>query len=135
MDTATCFFIIGSNTSECHPVLFRRLAARKQADPSVKVIVVDPRLTNTARIADLFLPVIPGTDLALLNAMLGKTNQDYGAPFYGVPTPLLIDYARGAATLTEGRYAVASLEQDEIIAEVTLPALPGGPRHGFQCID
>jgi len=61
--------------------------------------------------------------------MLGKTNQDYGAPFYGVPTPLLIDYARGAATLTEGRYAVASLEQDEIIAEVTLPALPGGPRH------
>jgi nitrate reductase NapA len=69
MDAATCFFIIGSNTSECHPVLFRRLAARKQADPNVKVIVVDPRLTNTARIADLFLPLIPGTDLALLNAM------------------------------------------------------------------
>ncbi|MBI5520823.1 MAG: nitrate reductase [Desulfovibrio sp.] len=69
MDSANCFFIIGSNTSECHPILFRRLAARKQSDPSVKIIVVDPRLTNTARIADLHLPVVPGTDLALMNAM------------------------------------------------------------------
>ncbi len=69
MDAATCFFIVGSNTSECHPVLFRRLASRKQNDKNVKIIVVDPRLTNTARIADLYLPVKPGTDLALLNAM------------------------------------------------------------------
>lgn len=70
MDAATCFFIVGSNTSECHPVLFRRLAARKQNDKTVKIIVVDPRLTNTARIADMHLAVKPGTDLALLNAML-----------------------------------------------------------------
>jgi nitrate reductase NapA len=69
MDAATCFFIIGSNTSECHPVLFRRLAARKQNDKTVKIIVVDPRLTNTARIADMHIAIKPGTDLALLNAM------------------------------------------------------------------
>jgi nitrate reductase NapA len=69
MDAATCFFIVGSNTSECHPVLFRRLAARKQNDKNVKIIVVDPRVTNTARIADLHLAVKPGSDLALLNAM------------------------------------------------------------------
>lgn len=70
MDSATCFFIIGSNTSECHPVLFRRLAARKQNDKNVKVIVVDPRLTNTARIADLHIAIKPGSDLAFLNSML-----------------------------------------------------------------
>jgi nitrate reductase (cytochrome) len=70
MDAATCFFIVGSNTSECHPVLFRRLASRKQNDKTVKIIVVDPRLTNTARIADLHLAIRPGTDLALLNAMM-----------------------------------------------------------------
>ncbi len=69
IDHATCMFIIGSNTSECHPILFKRIADRKQADPSVKIIVVDPRKTNTARIADLHVPFRPGTDLAFLNGM------------------------------------------------------------------
>lgn len=69
IDATSCFFIFGSNTSECHPVLFRRIASRKQSDPKVKVIVVDPRTTNTARIADLHLKVKAGNDLALLNAM------------------------------------------------------------------
>lgn len=69
IDSAFCFFIIGSNTSECHPVLFRRIAARKQADNNVKIIVVDPRKTNTARIADMHVPFVAGTDLAILNAM------------------------------------------------------------------
>jgi len=69
INAATCFFIIGSNTSECHPIIFKRIAKRKQADPNVKIIVVDPRRTNTARIADLHVPFKPGTDLAILNAM------------------------------------------------------------------
>lgn len=69
IDAATCFFIIGSNTSECHPVLFRRIAARKQNDKNVKIIVCDPRTTNTSRIADMHLKTKPGNDLALLNAM------------------------------------------------------------------
>ena len=69
IDNATCLFIIGSNTSECHPILFRRIADRKQANPHVKIIVVDPRQTNTARIADIHLAFKPGTDLALLNGM------------------------------------------------------------------
>jgi nitrate reductase NapA len=69
IDSATCFFIIGSNTSEAHPIIFRRIAARKENSPDVKVIVVDPRLTNTARIADLHIPFTAGTDLALLNGM------------------------------------------------------------------
>jgi nitrate reductase NapA len=69
IDATSCFFIIGSNTSECHPVLFRRIAARKQSDKNVKVIVVDPRKTNTGRIADVHVVFKPGTDLALLNSM------------------------------------------------------------------
>lgn len=69
IDNAGCFFIIGSNTSEAHPVLFRRIARRKQNSPDVKVIVVDPRRTNTSRIADIHLTFKPGTDLALLNGM------------------------------------------------------------------
>jgi nitrate reductase NapA len=69
IDSATCFFIIGSNTSEAHPILFDRIARRKESSPDVKVIVVDPRRTNTARIADMHVPFKPGTDLALLNGM------------------------------------------------------------------
>ena len=52
IDAASCFFIIGSNMSECHPILFKRVAKRKQSSPNVKIIVMDPRRTNTARIAD-----------------------------------------------------------------------------------
>ena len=66
---AECLILWGSNTAECHPVTFERIRRRKK-DPKVSVIVVDPRRTPTAEIADLFLPVRPGTDLALANAML-----------------------------------------------------------------
>lgn len=69
IDSASCLFIIGSNTSECHPIIFRRIAKRKESDKNVKVIVVDPRKTNTARIADVHVAFKPGTDLALLNSM------------------------------------------------------------------
>ena len=69
IDHADVFFLIGTNTAEAHPILFQRIAKRKKADPSVKVIVVDPRRTPTARIADLHLQFDPGTDLAIVNAM------------------------------------------------------------------
>ncbi len=69
IDAASCFFIIGSNTSEAHPVLFRRIARRKETSPGVKIIVCDPRRTNTSRIADIHVTFKPGTDLALLNGM------------------------------------------------------------------
>jgi ferredoxin-nitrate reductase len=71
IELADSFFIIGSNTAECHPIVFRRIKRRKeQAPDDVKVIVVDPRRTETADIADLHLPLRPGGDVALLNAML-----------------------------------------------------------------
>ena len=69
IDHADVFFLIGSNTAECHPILFQRIVRRKEKNPKVKVIVVDPRRTPTARIADLHISFTPGTDLAILNAM------------------------------------------------------------------
>ncbi|MGW6602301.1 molybdopterin-dependent oxidoreductase [Streptomyces sp. NPDC055036] len=67
-DHADVFLVIGSNMADCHPVLFLRLMERVRA--GAKLIVVDPRRTATAARADLFLPVRPGTDLALLNGLL-----------------------------------------------------------------
>lgn len=69
LEKAHCFFIIGSNTAEAHPVLFRRLMRRKLDNPNVKVINADPRFSQTSRIADKHLQFKPGTDLSLLNAM------------------------------------------------------------------
>ena len=67
---ADVVFIVGSNTAYAHPILYRRLEAARQANPNMKVIVADPRKTDTAREADLFLPILPGTDVALFNGML-----------------------------------------------------------------
>lgn len=70
LEKAHCFFIVGSNTAEAHPVVFRRIMRRKLDNPdTVKVINVDPRVSQTSRIADLHLQFKPGTDLTLLNAM------------------------------------------------------------------
>ena len=71
IELADCFLLIGTNTAACHPVTFERIRRRKLAAPTrVKVIVADPRKTRTADIADWYLPLRPGTDVALLNAML-----------------------------------------------------------------
>ncbi len=65
---ARAVFVIGSNTTEQHPVFGMRLraAARERALP---IIVADPRRTPLADVAALHLPLRPGTDIALLNAL------------------------------------------------------------------
>jgi assimilatory nitrate reductase catalytic subunit len=67
---AHTLFIAGSNTAFAHPVLFRRIEDAKRARPALRLVVVDPRRTETAEAADLFLPILPGTDVALFNGML-----------------------------------------------------------------
>ncbi|WP_035857327.1 bifunctional nitrate reductase/sulfite reductase flavoprotein subunit alpha [Cryptosporangium arvum] len=67
-DEADVFLVIGSNMADCHPILFLRMLDRLKQ--GAKLIVVDPRRTATAAKADLFLPIEPGTDLALLNGLL-----------------------------------------------------------------
>jgi len=69
IENAKCLFIVGSNTSEAHPILFRRIMRHKLNHPEVKIIICEPRKTNTAKIADLWLPVDPGTDLAVFHSM------------------------------------------------------------------
>ncbi|MBV1825447.1 bifunctional nitrate reductase/sulfite reductase flavoprotein subunit alpha [Komagataeibacter oboediens] len=67
-DCTNLFFVIGANMADCHPILFLRLMDRRRA--GARLIVVDPRRTATAEKADLYLPIRPGTDLALLNGLL-----------------------------------------------------------------
>ncbi|MHB8252281.1 MAG: nitrate reductase [Acidiferrobacter sp.] len=70
LEAADCIFIVGANVAYAHPVLFRRIEAAKLRRPELKIIVADPRHTPTAAIADIFLPIKPGTDVALFHGML-----------------------------------------------------------------
>src|SRR4051794_25224139 len=71
IDEADVLFVVGSNTSACHPIVWNRMRSR-----GAYLIVADPRRTPTAEHADLHLPVKPGTDLPLLNAMLHVLERD-----------------------------------------------------------
>ena len=65
---AKCLIITGSNIGECFPILTDYVWRAR--DNGAKIIVIDPRMTPIARTADLFLPVRPGRDSALMNGIL-----------------------------------------------------------------
>ncbi|MGD1806514.1 molybdopterin oxidoreductase family protein [Dapis sp. BLCC M126] len=69
LEQTDCAFLIGTNTAECHPIVFNRLRVYHKKNKKVKMIVVDPRRTQTAEAADLHLAIRPGTDIDLLNGI------------------------------------------------------------------
>jgi assimilatory nitrate reductase catalytic subunit len=83
LDHAQCLFIVGSNAAFAHPILFRRIEDARKRNPDLKVIVADPRRTDTADLADLYLPLQPGSDVMLFHGLLhimmweGWTRPDF----------------------------------------------------------
>ena len=83
IEGADCVLITGANPAWAHPILFRRLEAARAAKPQHKLIVVDPRRTETAELADLHLQIRPGTDVALCHGLLhaivwaGQVDTDF----------------------------------------------------------
>jgi assimilatory nitrate reductase catalytic subunit len=69
-----CLLVVGSNVAECFPIMMNWLW--KARDRGASLIVLDPRETATARTADLWLPVRPGSDIAVLNCMLRQVIHD-----------------------------------------------------------
>ena len=82
LDQADLLVLVGSNAAWCHPVLFQRMLANKQTR-GARIVVIDPRRTDTAGDADLFLGLKPGTDTALFSGLLahlaeaGALDSDY----------------------------------------------------------
>jgi assimilatory nitrate reductase catalytic subunit len=82
LDQADLLVLIGSNAAWCHPVLYQRMLANKQGR-GARIVVIDPRRTDTAGEADLFLGLKPGTDAALFSGLLvqladsGALDSDY----------------------------------------------------------
>ena len=70
IELADCVLVSGANPAWAHPILFRRLEAARAARPGHRLIVIDPRRTETAELADLHLQLRPGTDVALCHGLL-----------------------------------------------------------------
>lgn len=75
LERADLIVLIGSNTAWCHPVLYQRIARAKQDNPAMRVVLIDPRRTATAELADLHLPIKPGADNFLFNGLLAHLAQ------------------------------------------------------------
>lgn len=75
LESTDLLVITGSNTAWAHPVLFQRIQRAKLKNPHMKVVVIDPRKTETCTIADLHLAIKPGSDVALFNGLLRFANK------------------------------------------------------------
>ncbi len=85
IEDARCVFVFGYNAADSHPIVARRIVNAKQK--GAKIVVVDPRMTESARIADLWLQIRNGSNMALVNAFgnvlieEGLYNRDYVANY------------------------------------------------------
>lgn len=85
IEDTKCLFVFGYNAADSHPIVARRIVRAREK--GAKLIVVDPRMTESARIADLWLPLKNGSNMALVNAFAnvlieeGLCNKDYVANY------------------------------------------------------
>jgi assimilatory nitrate reductase catalytic subunit len=77
LDEADLIVLVGSNTAWCHPVIWQQIEAAREAR-GTKLVVIDPRRTETAERADLHIAIDPDGDVALFNALLAHM-RDVGA--------------------------------------------------------
>ena len=83
LELADLIILVGSNLAWCHPVLYQRIVAAKEKRAGMKIVVIDPRRTMTADIADMHLPIRPDGDVGLFVGLLqhlvqsGSIDRDY----------------------------------------------------------
>ena len=75
LDQADLVVLVGSNTAWCHPIVYQRIMAARAAR-GTKLVVIDPRRTETCEDADLHLAIRPGSDVALMNGLLAYCRQE-----------------------------------------------------------
>lgn len=69
LEHTDCIFVAGANPAWCHPILWRRVEQAKEKNPRLRIIVSDPRKTQTCSMADVHLQLNPGTDITLHHAI------------------------------------------------------------------
>ena len=113
LDSAELVVLVGSNMAWCHPVLYQRLAAARQAR-GTRVVVIDPRRTATCEIADLHVALKPGSDVAVFAGLLVHL-----AASGACDEAWMEDYTTGYAEAVDAaRLTAPSLEAVAAIAEL-----------------
>jgi assimilatory nitrate reductase catalytic subunit len=75
LDEADLIVLVGSNTAWCHPIVYQRIQAARKVR-GAKLVVIDPRRTETCEDADLHLAIRPGSDVALMNGLLAHCRRE-----------------------------------------------------------
>ncbi len=75
LESADLIVLVGSNTAWCHPIVYQRIMAAR-AERGTRLVVIDPRRTETCEDADLHLPLRPGSDVALMNGLLAHCRAE-----------------------------------------------------------
>ncbi|MEZ2127171.1 MULTISPECIES: molybdopterin-dependent oxidoreductase [unclassified Sinorhizobium] len=114
LELADLIILTGSNLAWCHPVLYQRIAAAKAARPDMKVVVIDPRRTMTADIADLHLAIRPDGDVALFMGLLSHLS---GAD--AIDRQYVSRHTHGFAEALE---TASTLNFDDLLERTGLPA-------------
>lgn len=78
LELTDLLILVGSNAAWTHPVLYQRIERAKKANPNLKVVIIDPRVTASTEVADLHLAIKPGTDVALFNGLLAYLAKNKG---------------------------------------------------------
>ena len=76
LEECNLLVLVGSNAAWTHPVLYRRIASAKANNPSMRVVVIDPRRTATCDLADLHIAIAPGSDAFVFNGLLAYLEQN-----------------------------------------------------------
>jgi ferredoxin-nitrate reductase len=130
IELADCFYVTGANPAWCHPILWRRVEAHKAANPDTKIIVVDPRVTDTCSIADLHLQLNPGTDITL-NHAIGRAIIENG----DIDLNFITNHAEGFAEYQELVFKTSLKQASQICgvseSDIRLAAQYIGNAKGF----
>jgi assimilatory nitrate reductase catalytic subunit len=114
IDQAGVIFIAGANPAIAHPIVYRRIEDAKAANPKLRIIVADPRRSESCALADLYLPIKPGSDVALFNAMLQVMIAEQL-----IDSAYIADHTQGFAALAK---AVQGFTADVAVALCGVPA-------------
>jgi len=121
LELADLVVLVGSNTAWCHPILFQRIARAKELRPEMQLVVIDPRRTATCELADMHLPIKPGTDVWLFNGLLsylahrgGRDNAFVDAHTHGLGEALAVADADCADPQEVAR--ICKLDVDQLLA-------------------
>jgi len=119
LEEADLIVLVGSNLAWCHPVLYQRIAAAKEARPDMRVVNIDPRRTATSDLADLHLAIRPGADVALFNGLLTQIAERDAVDVPFLRTDLT-GYSAALAAARETDVSTTGLTEEELDVFYTL---------------